>query len=316
MLRAKPCWAWTGVAELVFSGQDLRLRDLVTLLPAKRSTNEQVVTYLVDLGAHFQKWLYQDEFGPNRGQETAALRVLMKSLGSLQKRLLKGSSLLKEQLNDTLRSSNDPSRPVMQALYEAAADVQGDLRAAGVLNRDFIWALKLRDCVETLIAQSQLLDTNTNGAISVTAWHRKFDLSQATGLDFGLADVERWLNGYWDVLARTLDKFNSRGGAEERVSLKLLVQQLCEFWERETDSQVTAHGQVKDVYTGQAETASGRFVTAAVEAMLPGQSWFEEHAEFAHSVRAKTFLPGAQEHRARQIIVIMRDFVKRQPIIQ
>ena len=41
MLQAKPRWSWTGVAELVFSGQESRLHDLVTLLPAKRSTNEE-----------------------------------------------------------------------------------------------------------------------------------------------------------------------------------------------------------------------------------------------------------------------------------
>jgi hypothetical protein len=239
----------------------------------------------------------------------------MKSLWSLQKQLLKGSSFLKGQLNDTLQSSNDPSRQVMQALYEAAADIQSDLRTAGASNRDLIWALKLQDCVETLIAQSQSLDTNADGAISVAAWQRKFDLSQATGFHFGLAGVESWLTGYWDVLARTLDKFNSRGGAEERVSLKLLVEQLCEFWEHETDSQVTAHGHVKDVYTGQAETIAGRFVTAAVEAMLPDQSWFEGHAEFAHSVRAETFRASHQQERARQILVIMRDFVRRRPKI-
>ena len=301
MLQAKPRWSWTGVAELVFSGRDSRLHDLVTLLPARRSTIEQAVAYLVHLGAHFQKWLHQDEFGPSRGQQTAALRALMKSLWSLQKQLLKGSSFLNGR-------SNDPSRPVMQALYEAAADIQSDLRTAEAPNRDLIWVSKLRDCIETLIAQSQSLDTNTDGAISVTAWQRKFDLSQMAGLDFGLADVESWLNGYWDVLARTLNKFNSRGGAGERVSLKLLVEQLCEFWERETDSQVTAHGQVKDVYTGQAETIAGRFVTAAVEAMLPDHSWFEEHAEFGHSVRAETFRASRQQDRARQILVINERF--------
>jgi hypothetical protein len=103
----------------------------------------------------------------------------------------------------------------MQALYEAAADIQSDLRTAEAPNRDLIWVSKLRDCIETLIAQSQSLDTNTDCAISVTAWQRKFDLSQAAGLDFGLADVESWLNGYGDVLTRTLNKLNSRGGGEQ-----------------------------------------------------------------------------------------------------
>jgi hypothetical protein len=74
------------------------------------------------------------------------------------------------------------------------------------------------------------------------------------------------------------------------VSLKLLVEQLCEFWERETGLRVTAHEMSKLEYTQRAETAAGRFATAAVEAMLPELSWFEEHREFSHSVRARTFL--------------------------
>jgi hypothetical protein len=184
MSQAKPCWSWTGVAELVFTGQDSHLQRLVAMLPAKKSSDEQILVDLADLGARFHRRLHQDEFGPNRRQQTASLRALMK------------------------------------------------------------------------------------------AARLKFDLSQATGLDF------------------------------------------CELWERETGSRVTAHGQFKDVYIGRAETAAGRFVTATVEVMLPDQSWFEDHAEFARSVRAETFRPGCQQDRERQILVIMRDFVKRRPKIQ
>jgi hypothetical protein len=311
MLQAKPRWSWTGVEELVFSDQDSRLVDLVALLPAQQSTNEQIVAYFIDLRARFQRWLHQDEFGPDRSQQTAALRALMRSFQSLQKQLIKGSSHLKDELNAILRNRNDPPSEVLQALYESAADLERGLRITGAPNRDITWASRLQERVDTLSAQSQLLDTNTDGKVFLTALRRKFDLSQTTGLDFGLADVESWLIGYWDILAKTLDELNGRRGAEERVSLKLLIEQLCKLWERETGCRVTAHGQVKDEYTRQAETAAGRFVTAAVEAMLPDQSWFEEHAEFAHSVRAQTFSPNHQRARALQILVIMRDFVRR-----
>jgi hypothetical protein len=74
MAQAKPCWSWTGVAELGSSGQDAHLRDLVALLPVKKSSDEQIVDYLADLRARFPRWLHQDEFGPNRREQTASLR--------------------------------------------------------------------------------------------------------------------------------------------------------------------------------------------------------------------------------------------------
>ena len=73
------------------------------------------------------------------------------------------------------------------------------------------------------------------------------------------------------------------------MSLKLLVEQLCELWERETGRPVTAHGMIKLEYTQRTETEAGRFVTSAVEAMLPESSWFDEHSEFSQPIRAETF---------------------------
>ena len=50
--------------------------------------------------------------------------------------------------------------------------------------------------------------------------------------------------------------------------------------------------------------------------MLPEQSWFDKHGAFSQPVRAQTFRPYRQSDRARQILVIMRDFVKRRSKIQ
>jgi hypothetical protein len=44
-------------------------------------------------------------------------------------------------------------------------------------------------------------------------------------------------------------------------------------------------------YTQRTETEAGRFVTAAVEAMLPEPAWFDDHSQFSRPVRANTFLP-------------------------
>jgi hypothetical protein len=119
------------------------------------------------------------------------------------------------------------------------------------------------------------------------------------------------------MVFETLNGLNTRHGPSERVSINLLIELLCEFWERETGKRVTAHGQVKGEQTYRAETDAGRFVTAAVEAMLPDKSWFDEHADRAQPFRTEVFLPdeGALTHgkaaRSRQVLGFMRDFVKR-----
>jgi len=122
--------------------------------------------------------------------------------------------------------------------------------------------------------------------------------------------VQRWLKRHLDVVQKTLRRLNERRGPDERASLKLLVFELCEFWERETGRRVTAHGIIKLRYTSRAETPSGRFVTDAVEAMIPNQVWFDQRTHSVNSVRADTYLPQRTYERAWQVLKIMRQFVK------
>jgi len=307
--QTKPCWSWSGAEALNFSEQN-KLEPLIAILPAKQSSDEEILAFLVDLRAHFQRWLHQDELGPTRRQQTAALRALKKSLQTLRRQLAKGAPSQREQLDAILRNGHGGSSPTLERIYEAASDLGRYLRIPDSPNRKIDWTSKIKTCAETTMAQSQSLDTNTDGEILLIAIRHIFDPLQ-TFTPAGLADAELWLNAYWNVVDKTLCELNERGGAEERVSLKLLVEQLCEFWERETGGPVTAHGMSKLEYTQRTETAAGRFVTAAVDAMLPELFWFDEHREFSYSVRAMTFLPSRQADRARQILAIMRDFVKR-----
>ena len=307
--QTKPCWSWSGAEALNFSEQN-KLEPLTAILPAKQSSDEEILAFLVDLRAHFQRWLHQDELGPTRRQQTAALRALKKSLQTLRRQLAKGAPSQREQLDAILRNGHGGSSPTLERIYEAASDLGRYLRIPDSPNRKIDWTSKIKTCAETTMAQSQSLDTNTDGEILLIAIRHIFDPLQ-TFTPAGLADAELWLNAYWNVVDKTLCELNERGGAEERVSLKLLVEQLCEFWERETGGPVTAHGMSKLEYTQRTETAAGRFVTAAVDAMLPELFWFDEHREFSYSVRAMTFLPSRQADRARQILAIMRDFVKR-----
>ncbi len=142
----------------------------------------------------------------------------------------------------------------MQQIYEAASDLEGNLQISGALNREIEWASKIKVCAETALVQSQSLDTNSDGDIFLVAIQGKFDPLQTCPSNFGLPNAEQWLNTYWNVVDKALCELNERSGAEERVSLKLLVQELCKLWKDQTGVPVTAHGQAKDRYTSSPET--------------------------------------------------------------
>src|SRR5262249_56289467 len=88
--QAKPCWSWSGAARLNFSEQTNGLAQLLAMLPAKQSSDDQILDFLVELRARFQRWLHQDEFGPTPRHQTPALRPFNKSLQTLQRQLARG----------------------------------------------------------------------------------------------------------------------------------------------------------------------------------------------------------------------------------
>ena len=219
----RPCWSWSGAEALDFTGPTHELEQFVAMLPEKKSSDDEILAFVVDLRARFQRWLHQDEFGPTRRQQTAALRALKKSIQTLQRQLAKSASSERTQFDAALREG-DPSATILQRIYEAAVDLGGDLRISDASNRKIDWASKIKVGAETAMVQSQSLDTNTDGEMFLIAIRHKFDPLQTCALEFSLAGAEQWLNAYWNVVDKTLCELNERGGAEERVSLKLLVE--------------------------------------------------------------------------------------------
>ena len=228
----QPRWGWSGVSKLIRRDQELHVEHLVAMLLATKSSRADVVAQLVDLRARFHGWLQQDEFGPRRGEQTATLRVHIKFVRELCQRLNKGRSRSRDRLDAALRSSNDGLSPAVAALGEAAADVESALQITSSKNQDIGWFSRVRSCAETLFEKIETLDDNTNSQIALTALYRNYELSQtAASEEFGLLDAECWLNGYWNVLVETLNRLNDQRGAQERVSLKLLVEELCNLYE-------------------------------------------------------------------------------------
>src|ERR1700730_17730573 len=203
---AQPRWGWSGVSELKRPNQESHLQkrpdqeshlpQLVAMPPTMKSGDAQVLAQLVELRARFHRWLHQDEFGPRRGEQTAALRAHIKLVRELCRLLQKRRSRSWDGLDAALRNSNDGLSPVVAALGDAAADVGSALQIAGASNPDMGWLSRVRRCARALSEQIETLDDNTDGQIFLTALYRHFDRSQTVASeDFGLVDAEFWLNG-------------------------------------------------------------------------------------------------------------------------
>jgi hypothetical protein len=231
----------------------------------------------------------------------------MQSALALCDLLRKHASNVRPHLEVAIRDCGDGLHSCLHAVEAAAVDVEKNLKRNGVSIADLNWLSRVRQRAAMLLEKVELLDDKADGQIAEI---RRFDLSQVIASDnFGLEQIEAWLNSYTSILFETLNRLNDRRGAEERVTLKLMVQELCKIYEHETGMLVTAHAMKEDEYTARVETDAGRFVTAGVEALLPDQAWFEQRAEFADLSRPETFLTKHEPDRARQIVTVMRDFV-------
>ena len=118
---ALPRWGWSGVSKRTQHGQDVQVEQLVAVLPATKSSTAEIVAGLVHLRARFAVWLHQDEFGPGRGEQVAALKAHIKSVRHLCRQLSKGSLGYRTRLDAALRNGIDGFSPALAALGEAAS---------------------------------------------------------------------------------------------------------------------------------------------------------------------------------------------------
>jgi hypothetical protein len=132
---AKARWGWSGVAAIIQpSLSDEQIRSLTILLPSRQSSLEQIVAKIIYFGGKYRRYLHQDEFGPTRAEQMAALRTLMDQLNLVRTQLTNLSENIRLRLSDEL--SCQESRPscswlddaILEQLYEAAIDLERGLR--------------------------------------------------------------------------------------------------------------------------------------------------------------------------------------------
>ncbi len=323
---AEPRWGWSGATEVILPrDREQELISAARLLPNPKSSPESLVTELLELGATYVRYLHQDEFGPTRAERMAALRRLLEQISALLSQLdafpdhlrfhLSSRLVLNEEFRRLIEKPNRSdivnSVPI-ELLYEAAVDVKIFLTRAQAAE-DAKRMESLETVAKGTFALLHNIDTSTSSDLMLDAVSRapqfpSADARSANPLDLLGAEVielDRCFN-------QTLSRLKRCRGPEPRVSLRGLVWQLCELWQRETGQDVTSSAVRAGDYTSEPQSAAGHFMLAVVKALQPSPAWLQEHEYRDLPVRAR-IITGPKGSIARAIHLIMRDYVAQHP---
>ena len=150
------------------------------------------------------------------------------------------------------------------------------------------------------------IDTTTEGEIVLDARFAGY-LETNNSAD-PLAAASAAIDRMRSRLDLALSRLRRRKGTEPRASLTWLVRQLCDLWRRETGSPVTANPVKEGAYTGRPQSAAGRFVCAAVEALQPVSAWVDDHRLPEAPMRAE-IITRAPGFKVQAVHTAMRGYI-------
>ncbi len=314
----QPRWGWSGVAEIAEPQRvDEILMSVASSLPSHRSPLKQIAEELLALGARYHRYLHQDEFGPSRAQRMAALRVLLDYLDLLLSRLFSLPEHLRLCLSAAFalyspsQSSSYCHDATVEQLYEVTVDVERALIRINAVD-DAELMVQIRDVAQSTFEFLSSLDSTTDAEVFMEA-ALSIDLIGGDASSAGsFSNVCARLERLRRLFRLTVGRLEDQHGPAKGLSLPLLVWQLCDLWHRETGQAVTSSAVRDYVYTSAPQSAAGRFVLAAVEALRPPEAWMREHESPDAPVRAKIIM-ATRCDQAPTVYVAMRDYVASHP---
>jgi hypothetical protein len=275
---------------------------------------------LLQFGARYHRYVQQDELGPSRAERMAALRALLDRLDDLEIRLKHLPKNLRRQLSDALEREDGltvahsildtelADQTALALFGEVANNVGRTAASAGVMKHAEEMS-GLAAAIEKMCVALFALDTTTESEIVFDAViSRPQVLDLPTGGEDLLSRLCAQNRRLRKRLQVTLDSLEARRGPDRQRCLTVLVWQLCDLWFKETGQPVTSSGVQNRSYRGMPQSAAGRFVVAAVEALHSPEFQTNREKEPGLPVRART-IRGSVGARSRCVHFSMRQYV-------
>jgi hypothetical protein len=196
-------------------------------------------------------------------------------------------------------------KTAVDVVSETASDIRHTLASVGRTDE----ANLIREvcaAADTIVPLLWNLDTTTDGDVVIDAGSAGPEPADNSADPFiAVCAPVRRLRSRFEL---ALTHLRRRKGPEARLSLGLLVSQLCDLWRRETGRPVTANPVRLGAYEGRPQSASGCFVCEAVEALQPTAAWIDEHEAVGAHMRA-AIMTRPPADRVRAVHSAMRGYV-------
>jgi hypothetical protein len=150
----------------------------VSLLPAKSSSDHELQEKLRKIAVRLRRQLRQDDWGPSRGDQTAALRQILKQISALKRAIERLSRSRRNQFCALFQHYCEAERPASWAelatlIYETAVDCAHRTRSQARF-------LNIAEMAEFFCDYPDRIDDNTRSAIFDSCWRSPRPVDAAT----------------------------------------------------------------------------------------------------------------------------------------
>jgi hypothetical protein len=235
------------------------------ILPNRRSDDLSV--RFSKAAARFQRNLRQDDFGPTRADQIAALNLNLKGIHRIGESL---GNLLSVQAGFLCSRLDDELRPLVTIswgqIFDAMQDTSDYLgHLDPVLIKPF---LELADACSSFIDFPARMDTTSSGHLT------QYSEPELPDRALVIADVVDWIDRFRKIHETARNQLRNTKGFEKSDALNFLVWELARIWTYETGLPVTHYSSKNNAHTGRPETPSGLFILTGVETLLPSVDIF------------------------------------------
>lgn len=248
--------SWNGTAPLESELSRDILPSLLTMLPSRKSSDDELWAQLQLIAGRFLRRLSQDEFGPRRTHQIDMLKLQLMQFDELKKLLskypdtqfLEFCSDLHPMLSTKPRIDSDT---LMDAMHDTAGPDQANL-------------------AQICVFLAQASDTNTSSRVAEEeAYNPRLPFHLPPLNEFVPKTLSSWIDIISSGRQQMLTELQEKGGPAPRETLMFVIHDLARIWIEETGNAVTYFPTEKAKYTGRCESPSGKFILAAIQAMLP-----------------------------------------------
>jgi hypothetical protein len=292
---------WNSAAPRDESIEAERFAQAISLLPTTASSDHVLQAELRKVAMKLRQRLRQDDWGPSRGEQIAALRQIEKKIAGLRSAVQQLSQSECDYFERALGEEAPGKSPVTWAALMTS------IEETAILCERQTGSPAFKDIAaraEYFLDYPARLDDNTQSAILESCAGSGFFGPASSPHRYGIKELDSLTGQFAALHTNALRILNAQRGPEEFLTLKLAVKRLAEVFKADTGREVTHYLD----YSGYPASEAGKFIVAAILVMRPLATELTE--EFREGLGKHALMWLSEPALKRQVAHILKWYVR------